>query len=41
MKNKYIGFDIDCNETVDCVVEKKQVTILRTNIDQMNESYGT
>jgi len=36
--DKYIGFDIDCNETVACVDEKgkkERFTTLRTDIDRM------
>jgi hypothetical protein len=39
--DKYIGFDIDCNETVTCVVEKgkkDRFTTLRTDIDRFKES---
>jgi len=41
--DKYIGFDIDCNETVACVVEKgtkERFTTLRTDIDRMKEFFG-
>lgn len=42
MKNQYIGFGTDCNETVDCVIEKgkKHVTILRTDFHCIKKSCG-